>query len=57
MEVTFLFILSISFSGPSHVLVLARGEKPDGDESVVDVWLRLAGPDDPEEAKKSHPDR
>ena len=46
-----------SIAGPSHVLVLARGEKVDGDESVVDVWRRLAGPDDPEEAKQTCPDR
>ena len=41
-------------SGPSHILVLTKGETGEG---IVEEWRNLLGPASVEEAKEQAPDR
>ena len=41
-------------SGPSHVLVLTKGDTGD---HVIDDWRELLGPSSVEDAKEQAPDR
>ena len=41
-------------SGPSHVLILTKGERGEG---IIDDWRELIGPTVVEEAKEQAPNR